>query len=69
MNRKHQATEMCANEAGKKLKRLREEEAQESTAVSFQDYGRTLETVTEFKYLWRVLTASGGVWPALVDNT
>ena len=33
-----------------------EEETRESAAISFQDYGRPIKTVTPFKYFGRVMT-------------
>ena len=59
---------MCAKVSERKIKWLREDEAQASMAVYFQAYGRPLETVTEFKYLGWVLTASDENWPVVVTN-
>ena len=36
--------------------------------ATFQDYGRPLEAVLEFKYIGRVTTASDYNWPVLVEN-
>ena len=36
--------------------------------MAFQAYRRPLETVTAFKYLGRVLTASADDWPSVVDK-
>ena len=36
--------------------------------MAFQAYRRPLETVTAFKYLGRVLTASDDDWPSVVDK-
>ena len=47
---------------------MREEYAQESTAVAFQAYRRPLETAKAFKYFGRVLTASDDDWLAVVDK-
>ena len=41
---------------------------QESAERDFQDYGRTLETVTSFKYMGRVLTEVDDDWPVVVEN-
>ena len=57
---------MCDMGAGINMKRLREEASQMRTEVSFQDYGRSLETVSALKYLGRVLTASYDDWPVVV---
>ena len=42
LNRYHQATDMCARGAKRKLKQLQEEEMRLSMAVAFQTYGRPL---------------------------
>ena len=59
---------MCAKGLEHKIKRLREEEANASTSVAFQAYGRPLEMVTAFKYVGRVLTTSNDNWPTVVVN-
>ena len=59
---------MCSRGAEQKLRRRREEEAQEITAVTFQAYIRFLEKVTTLKYLVRVLTASDDDWTLVVAN-
>ena len=38
------------------------------TTVAFRDYRRTLETVSEFKYLGGVLTTSYDNWLVVVAN-
>ena len=40
----------------------------ESAERSFQAYGRPLTTVTDFKYLGRILTASDENWTSVVGN-
>ena len=47
---------------------MAEEELQESEDRSFQAYSRSLEMVTSFKYLGRVLTAEEDYWPEVVGN-
>ena len=59
---------MCAKGAERKIKRLREEEAQGRTAVYFQAYGISLDMGTAFKYLGRVFTASYDDCPKVVAN-
>ena len=34
----------------------------------FEAYGPPIESVTEFKYLGRILTATDDNWPAVVGN-
>ena len=59
---------MCSKGAERKLKRLREEEAQASTAVALQAYGRPMEMMKEFKYPGRVLTTYDYEWPEVFFN-
>ena len=56
------------SQGGADRKHRRKEEAQTSTVVAFQAYSRTLETVTAFKYLGRVLTPYDGDWMEVVVN-
>ena len=67
-NGKNWDTALCAKGSEQKLKRLRDEEAWESTAVDFQAYVRPLKKVKEFKYLGRVLITSYDEWEAVVMN-
>ena len=60
LNGNHQDTAMCSKGAEWRLNRLREEEVQARMEVALQAYRRPLETVTAFKYLGQVLTASDG---------
>ena len=59
---------MCGRGAERKMKWLLEEEAQMIKVVAFQEYRRPLETMSEYKYLGRVLTASDDYWSAVVAN-
>ena len=59
---------MCAKGAERKLRRRREDEVQEITAVDLYAYIRPLETVTTFKHLGRVLPTSDENWPEMVAN-
>ena len=45
-----------------------EEELKEISERAFQAYGESLENVTSFRYLGRVMTAGGDDWPAVVGN-
>ena len=47
---------------------MEEEEMHKSMERAFQDCGRTLETVTSFKYLGQVLTAADDNWMEVVGN-
>ena len=54
--------------ADRKIRRLAEEEFQESSERAFQAYGSLLENFTAFKYLWRVMTLIYDDWPAVAGN-
>ena len=41
---------------------------QENLERAFEAYGVPIESVTEFKYMWRILTATDNYWPAVVGN-
>ena len=36
--------------------------------MAFHDYGTQMRSVTEFKYLGRVLTSTDDDWPAVAGN-
>ena len=63
LNKNHQATSMYAWGDYRRLERLCEKEARSRTVGTFEAYGRPLETVTAFKYLGIILTASDNGWP------
>ena len=54
--------------AGRKIRRLAEEELREISEREFQAYGCPLENVMAFKYLGRVITVVDDDWPVLVGN-
>ena len=66
---RHVTIAQCAKGVEQKILRLVAEEMRESMVRSFQAYGRPLETVTSFKYLGRIMTASDNDWLAVVGNT
>ena len=68
LNRRHLATVQCTRGVERKRKRLEEEELRESSERAFQAYGESLEYVTKFRYLVRVMTAGDDDWPAVVGN-
>ena len=45
-----------------------EAELGDSTEMTFEAYGKPLETVSTFKYLGRVMTAGDDNWPAVAGN-
>ena len=51
-----------------KCRRLAEEDIWESLERAFQAYGETLDTVTFFKYMGRVLTAGDNDWTAVAGK-
>ena len=59
---------MYAKGSERKHRRQVEEDTQAGAVATFQAYGRTLEAVSSFKYLRRVLTVSTNYWPAVVSN-
>ena len=62
LNGRHPATAQCARGAEQKMRRLAEADLRESTERPFEEYGETLENVTAFKYLVRVLTEVYDDW-------
>ena len=40
----------------------------EKTEWAFHVYGKPMEAVSEFRYLWRLLTATDDDWPAVAGN-
>ena len=54
--------------AERKRQRLAETETRENSERSFEAYGAPIESVLEFKYLGRILTATDDDWPAVVRN-
>ena len=68
LNGQHVTTSQCANGTERKIRRMAEEEMQESVWRAFQAYVRPLATVTLFKYLGLVLTVADDNWPVEVGN-
>ena len=68
LNRRHLATAQCAKGAERKRRRFAEEELWEILERAFQAYGESLETVTLFKYMERVLMAGDNDWPEVEGN-
>ena len=58
----------CAKAEEQKQRRLVSEEAISGTERAFKVYGLPLTTVTPFKYIGRILTASYNDLPAVVGN-
>ena len=64
----HSKTSLCAWGAKRNRRRLAEEEAQEGTVTVFWAYDRPMETVSSFKTLGLLLTASKDDWPVVITN-
>ena len=52
LNGKHHATAMCWSGVERKRQKLAETELRESMDMAFEVYGKQLEAVPSFKYLW-----------------
>ena len=61
-------TNQCNKGAGWKRQRLAEEETREGAERAYQAYGRPLVTVTAFKCLGQIFTASDDNYPVVVGN-
>ena len=48
--------------------RLAETETRENSERAFKAYGEPMETVSDFRYLGRLLTATDNDWPAVDGN-
>ena len=68
LNGRHPGTAQCLKGAEKKRWRLAETETRENLEQAFEAYGAPIKSVTEFKYLGRILTATDDDWPAVVGN-
>ena len=68
LNRRHPGTAQCLKGAERKRRRLAEAETWENLEQAFEVYGEPIESVTEFKYLGRILTTTNDDWPSLVGN-
>ena len=68
LNGRHLGTAQCHKGAERKSRQLAEAETRENSERAFEAYGAPIESVTEFKYLVRILTATDDVWPAVVGN-
>ena len=68
LNGRHLGTAQCAKGAERKRRQLAETETRENLERAFSAYGQPMETVTEFRYLGRILTATDDNWPAAAGN-
>ena len=68
LNGRHLGIAQCAKGAERKRRRLEETETREKSERASKAYGVPIESVSEFKYLGRILTASDDDWLAVVRN-
>ena len=68
MNGRHPGTAQCFKGAERKRRRLAETETRENSERAFEAYGAPIKSVSEFKYLGRILTATDNDWPEVVGN-
>ena len=68
LNGRHPGTAQCAKGAERKRRHLAETETRENSERAFEAYGAPIESVLDFKYLGRILTAIDDDWPAVVGN-
>ena len=68
LNGRHLGTAQCAQGAKRTRRRLAETETRENLEWAFSAYRQPIETVTEFRYLGRILTATDDDWPAVSGN-
>ena len=68
LNGRHLETSQCRTGMERKRRRLAEAELEITSVKAFHAYGTKMRTVTEFKYLGRVLTNTDYDWPAVAGN-
>ena len=68
LNGRHQGTSQFLKGAERKRRRMEETDTRENSKQAFEAYGAPIESVTAFKYLGRILTATDDNWPEVVGN-
>ena len=68
LNGSHKSTYQCKKGADQKQQSLVAEESRTVNSRAFRAYGRTLEMVSSFKYLRRVLLVVDYDCPAVIQN-
>ena len=68
LNGRHPGTAQCLKGGKLKIRRLAEAETRENLERAFEAYRAPIESVTELKYLGKVLMATDGNWPVVVGN-
>ena len=62
LNGRHPGTAYFHKGAEQKRRRLAEAETRDNPEQAFEAYGSPIESVTEFKYLGRILTSTDNDW-------
>ena len=68
LNGRHLETNQCRTGAERKIRRLAAAEGEAATERAFTAYGKRMQSVTEFRYLGRVLTSTDDDWPVVARN-
>ena len=68
LNGRHLGTSQCRTGTERKRRRLAEAEMRKTSERAFHAYVTRIETVIEFQYLGRVLTATDDDWPAVAGK-
>ena len=68
LNGRHPGTAKCFKGEERKRRRLAETETRENSKWAFEANGEPIKSVSEFKYLGRILTATDDDWPAVVGK-
>ena len=68
LNGRHLETNQCRTGEERKIRRLTAAEGEAATERAFHAYGKKMQSMTEFRYLGRVLTNTDDDWPAVAMN-
>ena len=68
LNGRHPGTAQCLKGTERKRRRLAETETRENSERAFEAYGAPIKSMTEFKCLGIILTATDDDWLAVVGN-
>ena len=68
LNGRHPGNAQYLKGVERKRRRLKEKETRENLEQAFEAYGAPIKSVSELKYLGRILTATDKDWPAVVGN-
>ena len=68
LNGGHHAIALCRKGAERKRRRIAEEDLRDTTERAFEAYRKSIETVKQFKYLGRVMTAGDDDWPEVAGD-